>query len=114
VLARSRKCGWCRHSSPVQDDGRCPAAARCARRLAPRAHLYGDSYGTFFSQVFAGRHPELLRTLVLDAAYPTFGEDAWYDTQAPRFAPDAAGRCTPSSWHPDPDPDSGSATPHRG
>lgn len=32
--------------------------------------LYGDSYGTFFAQVFALRHPEHLRSLVLDGAYP--------------------------------------------
>src|SRR6478672_2914043 len=51
-------------------------------RLGP-IDLYGDSYGTFFSQVFAGRHPDLLRSLVLDGAYPTYGEDAWYPTQGP-------------------------------
>ena len=32
--------------------------------------LYGDSYGTFFSQTFAGRHPDRLRSVVLDSAYP--------------------------------------------
>ena len=45
--------------------------------------MYGDSYGTFFGQVFAGRHPERLRTLILDGAYPVFGESAWYPTQGP-------------------------------
>lgn len=45
--------------------------------------LYGDSYGTFFQQVFVGRHPDLVRSVVLDAAYPTFGETGWYPTQAP-------------------------------
>ena len=83
------------------------AAARCARRLGTHANLYGtalsaddlsavvaalglgkvdvygDSYGTFFTQVFASRHPEQVRSLVLDSAYPTFGETAWYPTQAP-------------------------------
>jgi pimeloyl-ACP methyl ester carboxylesterase len=82
-----------------------PAAAECARSLGERADeygsalaaddlaaivrklgvgpidLYGDSYGTFFAQVFAGRHPALLRTLLLDSAYPTYGESAWYPTQ---------------------------------
>jgi pimeloyl-ACP methyl ester carboxylesterase len=43
--------------------------------------LYGDSYGTFFAQVFAGRHGDLLRSIVLDSAYPTYGETAWYPTQ---------------------------------
>ena len=45
--------------------------------------MYGDSYGTFFGQVFAGRHGGRLRTLVLDGAYPTYGESAWYPTQGP-------------------------------
>jgi pimeloyl-ACP methyl ester carboxylesterase len=39
--------------------------------------LYGDSYGTFFSQTFAVRHPGMLRSLVLDAAYPVEGADMW-------------------------------------
>ncbi len=84
-----------------------PAAAACAGRLGPRADLYGtalsaddlsavvtalqlgrvdlygDSYGTFFAQVFLGRHPAQLRSVVLDSAYPTYGEDAWYPTQGP-------------------------------
>ena len=40
--------------------------------------LYGDSYGTFFGQVFAVRHGDRLRTLVLDSAYPVDGPDPWY------------------------------------
>ena len=43
-----------------------------------RVDLYGDSYGTFFSQVFAIRHPARLRTLILDAAYPVEGADPWW------------------------------------
>jgi pimeloyl-ACP methyl ester carboxylesterase len=46
--------------------------------------LFGNSYGTFFAQVFAVRHPERLRTLILDGAYPLAGPDiAW----APHYAP---------------------------
>ena len=45
--------------------------------------VYGDSYGTFFAQVYAGRHPEQVRSVVLDSAYPTYGEEAWYPTQGP-------------------------------
>ena len=81
--------------------GRCGAQARRPRRrLRDRAvrrrpgrgdrgaragpvDVYGDSYGTFFTQVFAGRHPGLVRSVVLDSAYPTYGESAWYPTQAP-------------------------------
>ena len=40
--------------------------------------LYGDSYGTFFSQTFAVHHPKRLRTLILDAAYFVGGTDPWY------------------------------------
>lgn len=40
--------------------------------------LYGDSYGTFLGQTFAVRHPERLRSLVLDAAYPVETDDPWY------------------------------------
>ncbi|HWM01458.1 MAG TPA: alpha/beta fold hydrolase, partial [Actinophytocola sp.] len=83
------------------------AAGRCGRSLGRRADdyttprsaddlaavlkklgltsvsLYGDSYGTFFTQTFAGRHPELVRSIVLDGAYPTYGESGWYPTQSP-------------------------------
>ena len=49
-----------------------------------RIDLYGDSYGTFFAQVFAVRHPDRLRSLVLDGAYPLGGTDyAWYPAYAP-------------------------------
>jgi len=47
-------------------------------------NLYGDSYGTYFSQVFALRHPDKLRSLVLDGAYPLDGPDyPWYPHYAP-------------------------------
>jgi len=49
-----------------------------------RVGLYGDSYGTYFAQVFALRHPERLRALVLDGAYPLSGPDyPWYPNIAP-------------------------------
>src|SRR5205085_5801868 len=48
----------------------------------PPVDVYGDSYGTFFTQVFTGLHPEHVRTVVLDASYPAYGESAWYPTQA--------------------------------
>ena len=55
--------------------------------------LYGDSYGTFFAQVFAGRHGDLLRSIVLDSAYPTYGETAWYPTQGPAMRSSFAKVC---------------------
>jgi pimeloyl-ACP methyl ester carboxylesterase len=49
-----------------------------------RINLYGDSYGTYFAQVFALRHPGKLRSLVLDGAYPLEGPDyPWYPHYAP-------------------------------
>ena len=62
-----------------------------------RVDLYGDSYGTFFAQVFAGRHPDLLRSLVLDGAYPTHGETAWYPTQGPAMRSSFAKACRRSA-----------------
>ncbi len=99
-----------------------PAAAACAGLLGSHAHLfgtdlaaddlaavvealglgridlYGDSYGTFFAQTFAGRHPGMLRTLTLDGAYPAFGEDAWYGTQGPALAGSLQTVCRLSPW----------------
>jgi pimeloyl-ACP methyl ester carboxylesterase len=43
-----------------------------------RIALYGDSYGTFLGQSYAFRHGENLDALVLDSAYPAYGEDPWY------------------------------------
>lgn len=49
-----------------------------------RIGLYGNSYGTYFSQTFAQRHGDMLRALVLDAAYPAEGpDDAWVLYYAP-------------------------------
>lgn len=42
--------------------------------------LYGDSYGTWFAQIFAVRHAALMRSIVLDGAYPVrpvMGESPW-------------------------------------
>ncbi len=41
------------------------------RRLGvAKATYYGDSYGTFFGQVFMHRHPDLLDKVILDGTYP--------------------------------------------
>jgi pimeloyl-ACP methyl ester carboxylesterase len=40
--------------------------------------LYGDSYGTWFSQAFAVNHPDLVRAVILDSAYPVRGENPFY------------------------------------
>jgi pimeloyl-ACP methyl ester carboxylesterase len=41
-----------------------------------RLDLFGASYGTYFMTVYAGRHPEHVRSIVLDAGYP-IAYDAW-------------------------------------
>jgi pimeloyl-ACP methyl ester carboxylesterase len=61
--------------------------------------FYGDSYGTFFGQAYAVRHPGSLRGLILDSAYP--GDDPYYRTLLPaglrglrlacRYAPRCSG-----------------------
>ena len=43
----------------------------------PRVSIYGDSYGTYFAQAFAVRHPERVRAVVLDAAFALDGYDPW-------------------------------------
>jgi pimeloyl-ACP methyl ester carboxylesterase len=59
-------------------------AAILAKLNVERIDLYGDSYGTYFEQVFALRHPGALRSIVLDGAYALKGPDyAWYPTYAP-------------------------------
>jgi pimeloyl-ACP methyl ester carboxylesterase len=49
------------------------------RRLETgKVDLYGDSYGTFFSQVFTAHYAAMLRSVTLDAAYPVSQTDPWY------------------------------------
>lgn len=82
-----------------------PAALKaCADQLGPKAYLYGthlavddiaavldalnidevdfygDSYGTYVGQTFAAWHPQRLRSLILDSAYPVRPPDIWFPT----------------------------------
>jgi pimeloyl-ACP methyl ester carboxylesterase len=41
---------------------------------------YGDSYGTYVGQVFAAWHPDRLRSIILDSAYPARPPDVWFPT----------------------------------
>jgi pimeloyl-ACP methyl ester carboxylesterase len=43
-----------------------------------KVDVYGDSYGSYFVHVFAGRFPQLVRSVVLDATYPTTRLDPFY------------------------------------
>jgi pimeloyl-ACP methyl ester carboxylesterase len=64
-----------------------------------KVFFYGDSYGTLFGQAYAVRHPDSLRGLILDSAYP--GDDPYYRTLLPagldglritcRNSPDCSG-----------------------
>jgi pimeloyl-ACP methyl ester carboxylesterase len=62
------------------------------------ATVYGDSYGTFFAQVFAARHPNRVRRIALDGAYPATGPDPWYSSTGPtiRSAFDLVCRRSPA------------------
>jgi len=53
-------------------------AALLDRLGIPKIDLIGTSYGTFLAQTFAGRHPDRLRSLVLDGAYPVIDEDPFF------------------------------------
>ncbi|MET0817835.1 MAG: alpha/beta fold hydrolase [Solirubrobacteraceae bacterium] len=46
----------------------------------PVVSLYGDSYGTYFAQAFAVRHPDRVNAVVLDAAFAVDGFDPWART----------------------------------
>jgi pimeloyl-ACP methyl ester carboxylesterase len=48
-----------------------------------KVDIYGDSYGSFFVQAFAGRHPERVRSIVLDGAYQVIGGSPWYPSTGP-------------------------------
>ena len=45
-----------------------------------RVDLYGDSYGSWFAQVFTARYPGLLRSVTLDSTYEVRDLDPWYRT----------------------------------
>lgn len=61
-------------SGPAADD----VAALLDALELEQVDVYGVSYGTFMAQTFAYRHPDRVRTLVLDSAYPVTGLDPWY------------------------------------
>lgn len=63
-------------------------AARDLALLLRRLHTgkvdyYGDSYATFFGQVFTARFGRLLRSVTLDAAYPVVEANPFYPFMLP-------------------------------
>ncbi len=61
-----------------------------------RVDLYGDSYGSFFAQVFAARYPQLLRSVILDSTYETIGLDPWYRSTVEAMPADFDAACSRS------------------
>ena len=67
----------------------------------PKVDLYGDSYGSFFAQVFAANFPKLVRSVVLDSTYETAMHgpsalDPWYRSTVQAMPADFAAAC--SRW----------------
>jgi pimeloyl-ACP methyl ester carboxylesterase len=80
VRACGRKLGdtsWLYSSTFAADD----VAAVLAALDIGKVDYYGDSYGTFFGEVLAARHPDLLRTVVLDSAYPVTGDGPYFQSE---------------------------------
>jgi pimeloyl-ACP methyl ester carboxylesterase len=63
-----------------------------SRIHATSVDMYGESYGTFFAQVFALRHPQHLERLVLDGALP-LAVDPWRRAQLPAALADLRTVC---------------------
>jgi pimeloyl-ACP methyl ester carboxylesterase len=66
-----------------------------------KVDLYGDSYGSFFAQVFAAHFPKLVRSVVLDSTYqsakpnPTApGLDPWYRSSVASMPADFQAACS--------------------
>jgi pimeloyl-ACP methyl ester carboxylesterase len=77
-------------SAPAAED---LAAVITALGLS-KVDLYGDSYGSFFAQVFASRFPQLLRSVILDSTYETIGLDPWYRSTVDSMPADFDDACS--------------------
>jgi len=80
-------------STPAADD---LAAVIKALDLG-KVDLYGDSYGSFFAQVFAAHFPKLLRSVVLDSTYETVDLDPWYRSSIDSMPADFVAACSRSA-----------------
>jgi pimeloyl-ACP methyl ester carboxylesterase len=77
-----------------------PAAADVAAVMRAlgvgQVDLYGDSYGSWFAQVFAARYPSLVRSVVLDSTYQVQGLDPWYRSTIQSMPADVDTVCAES------------------
>jgi pimeloyl-ACP methyl ester carboxylesterase len=62
----------------------------------PSVDLYGDSYGSWFAQVFADHYPQLIRSVVLDSTYSTVALDPWYRSTVDDMPADFDSACSRS------------------
>ncbi len=91
-------------STPAAED----MAAIVKALELPKVDLYGDSYGSFFAQVFASHFPKLVRSVTLDSTYQTSDLDPWYRSTVESMpaafdaacsrAPACASAAPGSSW----------------
>jgi len=79
---------WFYRSADAADD---VAAVLNALQIG-KVDYYGDSYATWFGEVFAVRHPDLLRTMVLDSAYPVIGDNFYSEVNHGQAAMNIACR----------------------
>jgi pimeloyl-ACP methyl ester carboxylesterase len=78
---RYRGGGWVHASDLFNTAYSARDVSRLLRALRPgRVDLYGDSYGSWFSQVFASRYASQLRSVTLDSTYQVLDLDPWYTT----------------------------------
>ena len=61
-----------------------------------KVDVYGDSYGTYFAQTFAVRHPVKTRAIVLDGAFSLGGFDPWERNESTDLR--AAWRAVCARW----------------
>jgi pimeloyl-ACP methyl ester carboxylesterase len=78
-----------------------PSAADLAaviRHLdVPLVDVYGDSYGSWFAQVFASRYPSLVQSVILDSTYQVLGLDPWYQSTIETMPADFDAACARST-----------------
>jgi pimeloyl-ACP methyl ester carboxylesterase len=78
---RYRGGGWVHASDLFNTAYSAADVSRVLRALRlGRVDLYGDSYGSWFAQVFASRYQGQLRSVTLDSTYQVLALDPWYTT----------------------------------